>query len=48
METCYSGPKDAVCHPKNTGEDWDQLRLVFQVLITLFRMHKTTGEVWDP
>ena len=31
-----------------TDEAWDQWRLVILVLITLFCMHKTTGEILDP
>ena len=43
-----TGPKGAVLHAKTTDECWDPYRLVNQVLITLFCMHKTTGYVWDP
>ena len=48
IETCNSDPKVAVLHAKTTDEGWDQWRLVFLVLITLFCMHKTTGDIWDP
>ena len=48
METRHSGPKVAVLHPKTTDEGWDPKRLVILMLITLFCMHKTTGEVRDP
>ena len=33
---------------KTTDEGWDPWRLEILVLITLFCMHETTGEVWDP
>ena len=36
LETCYSGPKDAVLHAKNTDEGWDPWRLAIQVLKSLF------------
>ena len=48
IETCYSGPKLAVLHEKTTDESRNPLRLVILVLITLFCIHKITGEVWDP
>ena len=32
---------------KATVEGWDTWRLEILVLITLFWMHKITGEVWD-
>ena len=48
METCCSGPKVTLMHPKTTGEGWDPERLVFLMLRTLFCMHKTAGEVWNP
>ena len=48
IETFNSGPKVAVLHAKATNEGWDPWRLEILVLITLFCMHKTTGEVWDP
>ena len=44
----YSGPKVAVIHAKTTDKGWDPLRQVFLVLITLYCLHKTTGDVWDP
>ena len=47
IETRYSGPKVAVLHPKTTDEGWDLKRLVILVIITLYCMHKTTGDVWD-
>ena len=47
IETCNSGPKGAVLHAKATDEGWDQWRLVFLLLITMFSIHKSTGEVWD-
>ena len=46
IETCYSGPKVAVLNLKTTDECWDPYRKVFLELITLFCMHKKTGEVW--
>ena len=46
IETCYSDPNAVVLHPKSTDEGWHPLRQVILVLITLFCMHKTTGEVW--
>ena len=48
IETCNSDPKVAVLNAKTTDEGWDQLRIVILLLIKLFCMHKTTGEVWDP
>ena len=47
IETCNSGPKVAVLIAKTTNEGWDPQRLVFLMLITLFFLHKSTGEVWD-
>ena len=47
-ETCYSGPKVAVLHPKTTDYGWNTYRLVIPVQITLDCMHKTTDEDWDP
>ena len=47
IETCNSDPKVAVLHAKISDESWDLYRLLILVLITLFCMHKTTGEVWD-
>ena len=44
LESCYSGPKVAVLHAKNTHEGWDAWRLIILMLSTLFSMHKTTGE----
>ena len=48
IETCISGPKSADLHVKTTDEDWDPWTLVILVLIALFRLYKSTGEVWDP
>ena len=49
IETCYSGPEVAVLHEeKNTDEGCNPERLVILVIITLFCMHKTTGDVWEP
>ena len=45
IETCISHPKCAVLHAKTTDEGWDPWRLVILVLIALFRLHKSTGEV---
>ena len=38
----------AVLHAKTTGGVLDPWKLVIQALITLFCMHKTTDEVWEP
>ena len=48
IETCNSGPKVAVLIAQTENEGWDPHRLVILMLITLFFMHKSTGEVWDP
>ena len=48
METSNSGANHAVCMHKPTGEVWDQYRLLILVVISLFWMHKTTDEGWDP
>ena len=45
IETCYSGPKIALLHPKTTDQGWDPLKLVIQKLGTLFCLHKISGEV---
>ena len=45
IETSYSDPNVAVLHAKTTGEVWDPWKLVILVLITLFCMLKTTGDV---
>ena len=47
-DTCYSAAKFTVLHAKTTDEGWDPLRQVFLVLITLYCMHKKTGDVWGP
>ena len=47
IETCDSGPKGAVLPAKVTDECWDPRRLANLVLITLFSIHKSTGEVRD-
>ena len=47
-ETCNSAPKAAILHAKTTDKGRDPSRLVILMLITLFCMHKMTGEVWDP
>ena len=46
METCYSGPEDAVLYAKTTGEVFDPQTLVILGLKSLFCMHKATGEGW--
>ena len=46
IETCDSGPEVADLQAKTTGDAWDPQRLVILVLITLFFMYKTTGEMW--
>ena len=44
-----SGHKVAVLHgEKNTDDGWKPYRLVILVQITLFCMHKRTGEVLEP
>ena len=48
IEICNSSQKDVVLHPKTTDECWDPKKLVILMLITMFCMHKTTGEVWEP
>ena len=48
LEICYSCPKVAVLNAKTTDKGWDPWRQVILVLITLYCMHKTTGDVWDP
>ena len=48
IDTCNSAPKFTVLHAKTTDEGKDPLRQVFLVLITLYCMNKTTGDVWDP
>ena len=47
VETCYSGPEDAVLPAKSTGGVLDPQKPVILVLKALFCMHKTTGEVWN-
>ena len=48
IETCYSCPEVAVLHAETTGGVLDLQRLVILVLKSLFCMHKTTGEGWNP
>ena len=48
IEPCNSDPKVAVLLEKPADESRDPERLVFLMLITLFCLHKTTGEVWIP
>ena len=48
LEICYSVPKVAVLTAKTTDKGWDPQQQVILVLITLYCMHKTTGDVWDP
>ena len=48
LETCCSGPKVADLNAKPTDKGWDPWRQVILVLITLYCMHKTTGDVWNP
>ena len=45
IETCNSDQKSAVLHGKPTDKGWDPVILM---LIALFCMHKSTGEVWVP
>ena len=46
IQTYKSGPKVTVLHEKKkTYEGWNPYRLVILVQITLFFMHKTTGNV---
>ena len=47
IETCHSGPEDAVLHAKATGGVLDLERFVILVLKSLFCMHKTTDEGWN-
>ena len=48
IETCYSGPEDAVLHGKSTGGVLDRQGLVILVVKPLYCMYKTTGEGWNP
>ena len=48
IEISYSSPKVAVLNAKTTDKGWDPERQVILVLITMYCMHKTTGDVWDP
>ena len=48
IDTCNSGPEVFVLNAKTTDEGWDQYRLITPMLIILFCIHKTTGEVLDP
>ena len=45
IETCNSAPKVAVLH---ADEGWEPERLAILMLMTLFCMHNTIGEVRDP
>ena len=45
IETCNSVPKVNVLHAKTTDKGWGPERLVTLVLITVFCMHKVTGDV---
>ena len=45
IETSNYGPYCAVLNVKTTDEGWDPQRLVIVMLIMLFCMHKTIGEV---
>ena len=47
IESCNSSPKVAVLNAKTTDKGWDPERQVILVLITMYCMHKTTGDVWD-
>ena len=48
IETCYSSLEVAVLHAKITGGVLDPERLVSHVIKSLFCMHKSTDESWDP
>ena len=48
IETCNSAPKVYVLHAKTTDKGWDPKTQVILLLITLYCMHKMTGEVWYP
>ena len=48
IEICYSSPKVTVLNAKTTDKGWDPERQVILVLITMYCMRKTTGDVWDP
>ena len=48
IEICNSAPIVAVLHAKKIDKGWDPKRQVILVLITLYCMHKTTCEVWEP
>ena len=48
IETCYSGPEIAVLHSESTGGVLDPQSVVILSLMSLFCMHKTTGEGWNP
>ena len=48
MQTYKSGPKVTVLHEKNTQmRAGTYIDLSVLVQITLFCMHKTTGNVWE-
>ena len=49
IETCYSGPEVAVLHAETIdGVSSPMQRLVILVLKSLFCIHKTTDEGWNP
>ena len=48
IQTCNSAPKVAVLHAKTRDKGWDPYGQVILVLITLYCMHKMTGDIWDP
>ena len=48
METCNSGPKVAILRAKTTDEGRVSWRLVILELVTVFFIHKPTGEAGDP
>ena len=47
IETCYSGPEDAVLNAKTTGGVLDPQAHVILVLNSLFCKHNNTGEGWN-
>ena len=48
IETCYSGPEVAVLRQKPQVGSIHLQRLVILALKSLFCIHKTTGEGWNP